>query len=149
MLLRFLKIKLNVKLVFKVQKQSFAYVLQNRRSQKCRKFHRKTLVLEALLNKNAGPQALLKRDSGKGCKIFKNTLMVASENLRNILAEQMFTRKLNNIVPRAILKKKIAFFLSPKNAQRTRLATKIMFSSNLFSCLFFCYWHGKYVLDTP
>ena len=58
-----LKIKFNVKLVFKVQKQSFADVLQNRRSWKYHKFHRKTPVLESLLNKVASPQALLKKGS--------------------------------------------------------------------------------------
>ena len=46
-------------------------------------------------------------------------------------------------------KKKLPSSYHEKNALRKRLATKIMFSSNLFSCLFFCYWHGKYVLDTP
>ena len=61
-----MKIKFNVKLVFKVQKQSFADVSQYRRSQKYRKFHKKTPALESLLNKVAGPHALLKRDSSKG-----------------------------------------------------------------------------------
>ena len=38
----------------KLQKQSFADILQNRYSKKFRKFHRKTPVLKSLLNKVAG-----------------------------------------------------------------------------------------------
>ena len=47
------------------QKQSFAYVLQNRCSLKFRKFYRKTPVLESLFNKIAAA-ALSKRDSNTG-----------------------------------------------------------------------------------
>ena len=63
-----------------MQKQSFADVLQNRCSQKFRKFHRKAIVLESFLIKLRAfrPATLLKRDSNTGvfcetCKIFKNT----------------------------------------------------------------------------
>ena len=38
----------------KLQRQSFADILQNRSSKKFRKFHRKTAVLESLFNKVAG-----------------------------------------------------------------------------------------------
>ena len=61
-----MEIKFNVKLVFKVQKQSFADVSQNRRSEKYLKSHKKTPVLESLLNKVAGSHAFLKRDSSTG-----------------------------------------------------------------------------------
>ena len=39
-------------------------------------------------------------------EIFKNTLVVASENLINDFAEQMFTLQLSKILPGTILKKK-------------------------------------------
>ena len=72
-------------------------------------------MLESLLNKVAGPQALLKRDSDmffcENCEIFKNTLVVASESLRNAFDQQIFTLQLNNIAPRAILKKIVASLL--------------------------------------
>ena len=54
-------------------------------------------MLESLLNKVAGRQDLLKRDSATQvfsceiCEIFKNTLMVASDRLRNVFAQQIFT----------------------------------------------------------
>ena len=82
--------------------------------------------------------------SGEIYEIFKNTQVVASESLRNDFAEQMFTLQLSNILLRAILKK-IAFLSLQKDALGTRLATKIMHSSNLFWFLFFCYCHGKHV----
>ena len=44
--------------------------------------------------------------SPKIYKIFKNTLVVASESLRNDFADQMFTLQLSKILPRTILKKK-------------------------------------------
>ena len=51
----------------------------------------------------------------------------------------MFTLQLSNIVHRAILKKKkkIAFLLLQKGVLGTKLAIKTIFSSNLFSFLFF------------
>ena len=49
--------------------------------------------------------------------------MVVYESLMNVFAEQMFTLQLSNILPRAIVKKKV---------DGTRLATKIMSSSNLY-----------------
>ena len=85
--------------------------------------------------------------SGEICEIFKNMLLVASESLRNLFAEQMFTLELSNILPRAILKKTFAILLSQKNALGTRFATKFMSSFNLFSFLFFCYWHGHMSLN--
>ena len=60
----------------------FADILQNKRSWKFRKFHRKAPVLESLFNKVAGsrPVTLLKRGSNKSvsceiCEIFKNTFL--------------------------------------------------------------------------
>ena len=56
-------------------------------------------MLEFLSNKVAGLQDLLKRDSNTDvfheiCEIFKytlSTLVVASDSLRNVFAQQMFT----------------------------------------------------------
>ena len=53
----------------KLQKQSFADVLQNRCSKKFRKFHRKIPVLEYLFNKVAGLMVFFL----EVCEIFKNT----------------------------------------------------------------------------
>ena len=44
-------------ILLKLKKQPFVDVLQNRCSQKFRKFHRKTPVLESLFNKAAGLKA--------------------------------------------------------------------------------------------
>ena len=53
--------------------------------------------------------------SAESYEIFKNTLVVASESLRNDFAEQMFTLQLSKILPGTILKKqKNAFLLSWK-----------------------------------
>ena len=68
---------------------------------------------------------------GETWEISKNTLVVASESLGNVFAEQMFTLQLNNIISRAILKK-IAFLLSRKDALGTTFPTKIMPLSSLF-----------------
>ena len=50
------------------QKQPFADVIQNRCSQKFRKFHRKTSALESLFNKvvDLRPATLIKRDTNTG-----------------------------------------------------------------------------------
>ena len=69
--------------------------------------------------------------SGETWEISKNTLVVASESLGNVFAEQMFTLQLNNIISRAILKK-IAFLLSRKDALGMTFPTKIMPLSSLF-----------------
>ena len=73
-------------------------------------------------------------------KIFKNTQVVTSESLGNDFSEQMFTLKLSKILPRTILKKKIAFHSSyhekndacakRKGALGTRLANKIIMYSS-------------------
>ena len=73
-------------------------------------------------------------------KIFKNTQVVTSESLGNDFSEQMFTLKLSKILPRTILKKKIAFHSSyhekndacakRKDALGTRLANKIIMYSS-------------------
>ena len=55
--------------------------------------------------------------------------MVASDSLRNKFAQQMFTLQQNNMVPETILKN----LSQQKDALETRLATKIMSSSSLFS----------------
>ena len=71
----------------KLQKQSFADILQNRCSLKFHKFHRKIPVLESLFNKAAVLKTctLLRRDSNTGffceiCETFKNTFF--TEHLR-------------------------------------------------------------------
>ena len=58
------------------QKQPFADVIQNRCSQKFRKFHRKTSALESLFNKvvDLRPATLIKRDTNTGFSLW---------NLRN------------------------------------------------------------------
>ena len=66
--------------------------------------------------------------------------MVASDSLRNVFAEQMFTLQQKIRVPKAILKN----FSQQKDALETMLATKTMSSSSLFRFSFFCYWHGKH-----
>ena len=71
---------------------------------------------------------------------FQEHALVASESLRNVFAEQSnIATQLSNIGPRAVLKKRFSLLLSRKDALGTRLATKIMYSSNLFLLLFFCY----------
>ena len=64
-----------------------------------------TLALESLLNTVAGLQDLFKRDSTAQVfsyeiyEIFKNTLMVASDRLRNVFARQIFIIKLKTWSP--------------------------------------------------
>ena len=75
-----MKIKLFVVRISKIQKKSFADVLQNRCSWKFRNVHRKAPVLESLFNKHAGlktcnffKKRLKHVFSCKICDIFKNT----------------------------------------------------------------------------
>ena len=62
------------------------------------------------LDKVAGLQDLLKRDSTTQVfsfeinEIFKNTLMVASDRLRNVFAQQIFTIQLKSWSPEQFLK---------------------------------------------
>ena len=67
--------------------------------------------------------------------------MFASDSLRNVFAQQVFSLQQNNMVPKAILKN----ISQGKDVMEMRLATKIMSSSSLF--LFFSYWHGKHALE--
>ena len=54
--------------------------------------------------------------SSEICGIFKITQVAASESLRNVFAEQMFTLQLSNIVPTAILKKKCLPLIAKRSA---------------------------------
>ena len=63
------------KVIIKDESLAATDVLQNRCSQKCRKFHRKTPVLKSLFNKVVGlrPVTLLKRDSNAG--VFRRNIL--------------------------------------------------------------------------
>ena len=117
----------------------FADALQNRRSKKYRKFYRKTLVLEFLLNKAAGLQDLLKTDSTTQvffceiCEIFKNTLMVVSDRLRNVFTQQIFTIQLKTWSPKHFFN-----FLPSSYSDKMRWKR----GQQLKSCLNLVYFHS-------
>ena len=103
------------------------------------------------LDKVAGLQDLLKRDSNTHFFLWNlRNFKVHSEHPCGCFwqfEKYVLSTKFYTTTKQHGPQSSFETFFERKDALETRLATKIMSSSSLFSFLFFCYWHGKYVLE--
>ena len=76
-------------------KQSFADVLQNRRSLKFCKFHRKTSVLEHLLNR----KTLLKKKNKLFTECFQWLILELKTNLKSLMIMIPISQKFAKVIP--------------------------------------------------